>query len=85
MFHVIKIYAFGIFEKRCFEDTDIDINKSHASLCFYNNVFIFGQKETISVSSTPSSSISSYNLVIFCFIGAILSSIFYKKDNFNIT
>ena len=50
-----------------------------------NNIFIFGQKETISVSSTPSSSITSYNLAIFYFIGAILSSIFHKKDNFNIT
>ena len=50
-----------------------------------NNVFTFGKKETISVSFTPSSSITSYNLVIFYFIGAILSSIFYKKDNFNIT
>ena len=49
------------------------------------NVFISDQKETIPVSSTPSTSITSYNLVIFYFIGAILSSIFYKKDNFNIT
>ena len=49
------------------------------------NVFIFDQKETISVSSTPNSSITSYNLVIFYFKGAILSSIFYKKDDFNIT
>ena len=37
-----------------------------------------------SVSPTPSSSITSYNPVIFYFIGAILSSMFYKKDNFNI-
>ena len=50
-----------------------------------SNVFIFDQKETISVSSTPNSSITSYNLVVFYFKGAILSSIFYKKDNFNIT
>ena len=42
-------------------------------------------KETISVSSTPSRSITSYNLVIFYFIGSILSSIFHKKDNFNTT
>ena len=54
---------------------------SRRSLCLTNNVFIFDQKETISVSSTPSSSITSYNLIIFYFIGGILSSIFYKKDN----
>ena len=64
--------------------TLIYINASVRPLCLAN-VFIFDQKETISVSSTPSSSITSYNLVIFYFIGAILSSIFYEKDNFNIT
>ena len=71
--------------KCCFENINININKSHTSLCLTNNVFIFGQKETISISSTPSSSITSYSLVIFYFIGAILSRLFYKKDNFNIT
>ena len=71
--------------KCCFENINIYISTSHRPLCLTNNVFIFSQKETISVFSTPSSSITSYNLVIFYFIGAILSSIFYKKDNFNIT
>ena len=47
--------------------------------------FLFVQKETISVSATPSSFITSYNRLMFYFIGAILSNIFYKKDNFNIT
>ena len=71
--------------KCCFENINIYVNTSHRSLSMTNNVFIFDQKETISVSSTPSSSITSYNLVIFYFIGAILSILFYKKDNFNIT
>ena len=71
--------------KWCFENINVNINKSHTSLCLTNDVFIFGQKETISVSSNPGSSITSYNLVIFYFIEAILSSIFYKEDNFNIT
>ena len=100
MFYVIKIFIFGIFHNSnyflcfyknnftlsncCFENINIYINTSHRSLCL-TNVFIFDQKETISVSSTPSSSTTSYNLLIFYFIGAILSSIFYKKDNFNIT
>ena len=81
--------------KCCLENINTNINKSHqgtlpklpwSHTSFYlnNNVFLFGQKETISVSSTPNSSITSYNHVIFYFIGAILSIIFYKKDNFNI-
>ena len=73
-----------ILSKCCFENINININKSHTSLCLTNNVFIFGRKETISLSSTPSSSKTSYNLVIFYFMRAILSSIFYKKDNFDI-
>ena len=71
--------------KCCSENFNININKSKTSLCLANNIFLSGQKETISVFSTPSSFITSYNLVIFYFIGAILSNIFYKKDNFNIT
>ena len=39
----------------------------------------------ISVSFAPSGSVTSYNPVIFYFIGAILSNIFYKEDNFDIT
>ena len=70
--------------KCCFDNINIYISTSVRSLCLAN-VFIFDEKETISVSSTPSSSITSYNIVILYFIGAILSSIFYKKDNFNIT
>ena len=55
------------------------------SLCLTNNVFIFDQKETISVSSTLSSSITSYNLVIFFFHRRNFVKNFKKKDNFNIT
>ena len=90
-FSIIATTFYNIFynnnftlSKCCFENINIYINTSVRSLCLAN-VFIFDQKETISVSSTPSSSITSYNLVIFYFIGAIFSSIFYKKDNFNIT
>ena len=80
----IFYYNNSSLSKCCFENINININKSHTSLCLTNNVFIFGRKETISLSSTPSSSITSYNLVIFYFMRAILSSIFYKKDNFDI-
>ena len=90
-FSIIATTFYNIFynnnftrSKCCFDNINIYINTSVRSLCLAN-VFIFDQKETISVSSTISSSITSYNLVIFYFIGAILSSIFYKKDNFNIT
>ena len=86
-FPIITTTFYNIFYNNNFTTAKCsfeNINKSHTSLCL-TNVFIFDQKETISVSSTPSSSITSYNLVIFYFIGAILSSIFYKKDNFNIT
>ena len=48
------------------------------SLCLIN-VFLFGQREIISFSSTPSNYITGYNPLIFYFIGAILSSIFTKK------
>ena len=80
----IFYYNNSTLSKCCFENINININKSHTSLCLTNNVFIFGRKETISLSSTPSSSKTSYNLVIFYFMRAILSSIFYKKDNFDI-
>ena len=86
-FPIITTTFYNIFYNNNFTTAKCsfeNIDKSHTSLCL-TNVFIFDQKETISVSSTPSSSITSYNLVIFYFIGAILSSIFYKKDNFNIT
>ena len=46
-----------------------------------NNVFLFVQKKITSVSSTPSSSITSYNPLIFYFIGAIFSSIFLQTKN----
>ena len=87
-----KTTAFYIFHninftlsKFCLENINISVNKSHTSLCLTNNVFLFGQKGITSVSSTPSSSITCYNPLIFYFIGAILSSTFYKKDNFDIT
>ena len=90
-FSIIATTFYNIFynnsftrSKCCFDNINIYINTSVRSL-YLANVFIFDQKQTISVSSTPNSSITSYNLVIFYFIGAILSSIFYKKDNFNIT
>ena len=91
-FFIIMTTFYNIFyninltlSKCCLENININVNKSHTPLCLTNNVFLFGQKETISIFTTPSSSITSYNLVIFYFIVAILSSIFYKKDNFNIT
>ena len=89
-FSIIATTFYNIFynnnftrSKCCFDNINIYINTSVRSLSL--TVFIFDQKETFSISSTPSSSITSYNLVIFYFIGAILSSILYKKDNFNIT
>ena len=54
------------------------------SLCLIN-VFLFGQREIIYFSSTPSNHITGYNPLIFYFIGAILSSIFTKKRTINIT
>ena len=45
--------------KCCFENINVNIDKSHTPLWLINSVFILGQKETISVSSTPSSSITS--------------------------
>ena len=90
-FSIIATTFYNIFynnnftrSKCCFDNINIYINTSVRSLCLAN-VFIFDQKETISVSSTPSSSITSYNLVIFYFIEAILSIVFYKQYNFNIT
>ena len=78
-FFIIATTFYNIFydnnftlPKCCFENINIYVNTSHRSLCLTNNVFIFDQKETISVYSTPSSSLTSYNLVIFYFIGAIL-------------
>ena len=83
MFYVIKIFDFVIFHnndcyifyiknftlsKCCLQNINININKIDTSLCLTNNVFIFGQKETISVSSTPSSSITSFNLCYFSLI-----------------
>ena len=50
-------------------------------LSFTKSQFAF----TFAFISTPISSITSDNLVIFYLIEAILSSIFYKKDNFDIT
>ena len=91
-FFIIMTTFYNIFynnnltlSKCCLENININVKKSHTPLCLTNNVFLFGQMEAISVFTTPSSSITSYNLVIFYFIVAILSSIFYKKDNFNIT
>ena len=55
------------------------INKLQASLCSTNNVFLFGQGEIISVSTTPGSTMTSYKSLIFCLIVTIFSSIFYKK------
>ena len=85
-FSIIATTFYNIFynnnftrSKCCFDSINIYINMSVRSLCLAN-VFIFDQKETISVSFTPNSSITSYNLFVF-----YLSSTFYKKDNFNIT
>ena len=52
----------------CLENINININNFNTSLCLTNNVFWFSQKEIVSVSFTPSSSITSYNPLIFYFI-----------------
>ena len=41
------------------------------SLCLTNNVFLFGQKEIISVSASLSSSVTSYYRLLFYFMVAI--------------
>ena len=56
-------------------------NKSQASLYLNNNVSLFDQEEIISVSTTPTITVTSYKSLIFLFIVAIFSSIFYKKKN----
>ena len=55
------------------------------SLCLTNNVFLFGQKEIISVSTTLSNTVTSYYRLVFYFMVAIFSSIFYQMNNFKIT
>ena len=74
-FFIITTAFYNIFyiknitlSKCCLQNINININKIDTSLCLTNNVFIFGQKETISVSSTPSSSITSFNLCYFSLI-----------------
>ena len=62
-----------------------NINKSKTSLGPTNNVFLFGQKEIISVSTNPVSTVTSYKSLIFFFIVVIFSSTFYKKNHFKIT
>ena len=62
-----------------------NINKSQTSLCPTNNVFLFGQEEIISVSTTPGNTMTSYKSLIFFLIVTIFSSIFYKKNHFKIT
>ena len=54
------------------------------SLCL-TNVFLFGQKEIISVSTTPSNTVTSYYRLLFYFMVAIFSSILYQMNNFKIT
>ena len=55
------------------------------SLCLTNNVFLFCQKEIISVSTTLSNTVTSYYRLVFYFMVAIFSSIFYQMNNFKIT
>ena len=55
------------------------------SLCLTNNVFLFGQKEIISVSTTLSNTVTSYYRPAFYFMVAIFSRIFYQMNNFKIT
>ena len=55
------------------------------SLCLTNNVFLFGQKEIISVSTTRSNTVTSYYRLLFYFMVAIFSSISYQMNNFKIT
>ena len=59
--------------------------KFNESLCLTNNVFLFGQKEIISVSTNPSNTVTSYYRLLFYFMVAIFSSIFYQMNNFKIT
>ena len=59
-----------------------NINKSKTSLCLTNNVFLIGQKEIISVSTNPVSTVTSYKSLIYFFIVVIFSSTFYKKKSF---
>ena len=98
MFYIIKIFACSIFiisifynifypnnftVSKCYlENINININDSH--ICHSVWLIMFSYL-FISVSFAPSGSVTSYNPVIFYFIGAILSSIFYKEDNFDIT
>ena len=91
-FFIITTTVYNIFynnsftlPKCCLENINKNIIKLNTSLCLTNNVFLSGQKETISVFSTTSISMTNYNPVIFYFIGKTLSSIFYKKNSFNIT
>ena len=90
-FHNIFYSNNFILSKCCLENINININKlhqgtllklpwSHTLLYLTNNVFLFGQKETISVSSTPSRSVTSYNHVItFISLEPFCQTFFTKK------
>ena len=54
------------------------------SLCLTNNVFLFGQKEVISVSTPLSNTVTSCYRLLFYFMVAIFSSILYQMNNFKI-
>ena len=56
-----------------------NVNKSQTSLYPTNNIFLCGQEEIISVSTTSVNTVTSYKFLKFFFIVAIFSSIFYKK------
>ena len=70
--------------KCCIKNIDININKAHTSICLANNVFLIGQTEIISVSSTPSSPMTRYNPLSFISEEPFCQGFFTKKDNFNI-
>lgn len=65
--------------KCCLENTNVNISRSYLD----NNFFIWSKKDIISVTFTPSSSITSFNYLIFYFLGEIFSCLFYKGNNFN--
>ena len=50
-----------------------------------SDVFLFGQKEIISVSTVLSNTVTSYYRLVFYFMVAIFSSIFYQMNNFKTT
>ena len=55
-------------------------NKLQTLICLTNNVFLFGQEEIISVSTTTASTATSYLSLIFIFIIAFFQAFLTKKS-----